>query len=475
MFTYGPGAVIESPSGPVVVRDLLKLKGRLEEEGGFKTLGLEHFEIEDPRLTGRPPFAGSPTRDWQIFKLPANAEIPGLPEAKPIYPTVPFPLWCQCEQHGILYGGTFFRMRRGCPMCYPDEPTTPEQQLERLARAGRQATRFVMACLNGHLDEVPWQEFVHRGRDRGSCPDGAKPSHLKMTGMGGSLAEVSLECPADGCKASRSLVELFRESKAGAWPCTGRHPQREGNDEKEACGRGMEIIQRGAAALFFAETRSAVTIADHGSGLADLLKRLAPYFDYAFSLLRAAQQEVTKDLLCNCLPKRAVSEPEIAELRDRWEEAFPEIERIVSKAPDSRSLKEAELDRLENAAHVGAPRIQSRRKDDPPLFEVPGDRIRANVRGLEGRLEFRVAPVTRLREVVVQVGFRRVKQDPDQSRLVESRLEIPQKGGAKIWYPGVERFGGKVGNGRNASGNLQASRMIRTVSRDIRLKCGGTR
>jgi hypothetical protein len=74
MFTYGPGAVIESPSGPVVVRDLLKLKGRLEEEGGFKTLGLEHFEIEDPRLTGRPPFAGSPTRDIQA---PGECGNPG--------------------------------------------------------------------------------------------------------------------------------------------------------------------------------------------------------------------------------------------------------------------------------------------------------------------------------------------------------------------------------------------------------------
>jgi hypothetical protein len=297
-----------------------------------------------------------------------------------------------------------------------------------------------MACLHGHLDEVPWQVFVHRGREAGSCPAKGKPPYLRLVGLGGSLAELRIECPIKGCGAKRSMTDLYRESREGGWNCTGRHPQREGQ-QKEPCDTTMEVIQRGAAALYFSETRSAVTIADHGIGLGDLLRRLAPLLLQSFNILKDVGKEPTRELVCKYLPPNAVRPFEVEEIRERWDEALPEIERIVSGTPDTRPLKHAELERLEKAAREGAPKVQSRRRDDPPLFEVPGSLIRVHVPGPGGKLFFRIAPVTRLREVVVQLGFRRVKQNPLESRLVETRLDVAGQGGAEVWYPGVERFG----------------------------------
>ncbi len=118
-----------------------------------------------------------------------------------------------------------------------------------------------------------------------------------------------------------------------------------------------------------------------------------------------------------------------------WSEIERALSLVMGDDDNPLSLKDSELDRLESAASHGAPQgAEGFQRGEPSLFEV----LRSNVReipGPEGRLVFRVAPVSRLRTVMVQTGYRRL--EPETGQLVSTAFE--HRG--LTWYPGAELFG----------------------------------
>jgi len=150
VLTYGPGSLIETTDGPRLIPSVER--GLMEN---FRQGGeiLQEFEIKDSRLSIA---VGSGSGvDSRIFSLPSNTAL-GRPENQGIYLTKAFPLWRICygrkgkkphaQQPMLYYAGP-----RGdpCPVC-----GTPEDS---------SAVRFVAACIDGHLDEVPWDFAVHNG------------------------------------------------------------------------------------------------------------------------------------------------------------------------------------------------------------------------------------------------------------------------------------------------------------------------
>lgn len=68
---------------------------------------------------------------------------------------------------------------------FEDNPVTP--------------TRFVVACPRGHVDDIDWYRYVHKGAD--NC---RRQLWLDERGTGGDLADLTVRCE---CKKSRPLVE----------------------------------------------------------------------------------------------------------------------------------------------------------------------------------------------------------------------------------------------------------------------------
>ncbi|MET9336634.1 DUF1998 domain-containing protein [Nonomuraea sp. NPDC003804] len=400
--TFGPGSIVETPSGPVVLKsmdEIFNLIGRQPDE----------FEIVDGRLSK------STLDDARICRIPANAEI-GDPTDTWIYPADGFPYWALCAQHPghqVLYGSD-----EGCPDCRSFNPW------ERRQKRGREAIRFVTACEAGHLDEVPWHALVHGSRRCGT-------KHYLWHGGGRALRLVKIECPK--CKTSVNFGNAYGRQ----WTCTGRQPEHgpRPNQSGSACTRPATIVQRGSANLRMAELVTALTILDMPERLHDVLG--AKSFLSRLDVLREADLLDHDAVLKQAKSAKIASDDVDYLARVPWSEILLALEQLLGLQPNSpEAVREAELKRLREAAVSGAPiAVKDEPLDSPPLFEVKRSDVRSII-GPTGQMTLRVTPISRLRMVMAQTGYRRL--NPETGHIVST--SFTGKGGI-TWYPGVELFG----------------------------------
>jgi len=428
VLSYGPGAILESPSGPVIVPDLGAMIGTLGRNGHSDP---SRFEILDQRFTSQPLHPDLPDQPggepWAILRIPSNAELKWK-DGKQVYPAKAFPHWCLCSRHSNLYMD-----ENGCPDCGPLDRT----DLDR--KAGQEAYRFVWACRNGHLDDVDWLGFIHwNGSSRAAC--GAE--HLKVQGSGGSTEAVRIVCPV--CKRGATLLDLFHKP----WPCTRRHAHRIGSEE--ICGEKMLLQQRGAHALFQPEVVTSLTLEPVGTETFKLARDLLPVFRNTIATLEDAGisfDDLPKEKQANrfAASLHGKQDGRVAtceqQILDDWEGLISLLKGLSGMLPaDDRPRKLVEFDRLLAASLYGAPADRNPRPGAPPLFEVRKEAVQRAVAWAGPAL--RVAPVSRLREVAVQAGFRRMIGAADERpALVSAGVSQAVPGGRKTFFPGVERYG----------------------------------
>jgi hypothetical protein len=118
-----------------------------------------------------------------------------------------------------------------------------------------------------------------------------------------------------------------------------------------------------------------------------------------------------------------------------WAQIRDALTDVMAQATGQfRPLKDEEFDSLRFAAANGAPPVPSSQVGVPPLFEVRAAEVR-RFAGPQSRFVFRVVPITRLRMVLVQLGYRRLA--PSSAQLIPSSFQWA----GRAWFPGVELFG----------------------------------
>lgn len=391
--TYGPGSILETRSGPVVIKSIGDLFQSLQKDP-------QDFEILDPRLSASELSGG------RIARLPSNEEL-GSSVDDPIYPTERFPFWSLCTQHQTEQ--YLYPAGNGCPNC------PGMTRWDRTAKAGREAIRFVQACPDGHLDEVNWNRLVHQ------ASGGCQPPYYAWRGGGRALRYVTINCP--DCGAFENLGRAY----GLPWRCTGRFPEIGPSSGATQCARPAKIIQRGAANLRMARVVTALTILDMPARSHHILSDRS-ILTTAATLKRHGllDQATFFDDIRDTTP--AASFDYLRQLP--WDEVREALDSLLDNT--TRPLKDDEFQRLVRAADHGAPPQPSQQPGVPPLFEVR----RGDVRPMHGmNIPLRVAPVSRLRLVMVQSGYQR--QDL-QGSLVSVASSMA---GGQSWYPGVELFG----------------------------------
>lgn len=233
ILTYGPGALLEGPDGPRLVRDAGI--GLFSEHGGSDP---NRYRIDDDRMS-RGLLDGA-----KIYRLPTESETG---DGEP-YRTMEFPRWKLClNRHGK--GGDYLLHRRQtCPDCGEDR--------------WQGTIRFVVACSAGHLDELNWDYVVH-GKS-GHAVDTSKYRIAEGEAFywhrrGGALGDIVIRCYYHSqCHAQANLGEVYYR----AHPCSGRHPHREvGKPTRPMnCRAPARVVPRQSAALRIAETRTLLSI-----------------------------------------------------------------------------------------------------------------------------------------------------------------------------------------------------------------------
>lgn len=180
-----------------------------------------------------------------------------------------FPSWMIC------YSCNRMRQNEGprpneCPHCISE------------GKKGRRMvqTNFVIACEDGHLDEFPWVEWVHKGL-RGAC---ANPKNLIFKANGVvELRSQKIECLT--CGAYRDLsgtntanpdgtTELSLTLQRGSeFLCKGSMPWLQ-THQKSGCQRHVRMVLRSSNNIYFATTVSSILVPENTGGASKAVERL---------------------------------------------------------------------------------------------------------------------------------------------------------------------------------------------------------
>jgi hypothetical protein len=272
--------------------------------------------------------------------------------------------------------------------------------------------RFVLACRNGHLDEMPWNYFVHEGQGVKTCD---APTLKLIEGKTGDFSEVVVRC---ACGQFRLLANA-RAEEANP-PCRGLRPWL-GPEAREDCDQRPRMLMRGASNTYFSQVVSALSIPEFKSALVEKVKDL-------------------QDVLTNATPETLpVLRQAIPKLKVLEGESDADILDAIKKAKGGTDEPDLPLRTAEFLELTSQPPYR------PGALPAPGDtffaRRYASPQGaVAGVRQVVLAP--RLREVAVQVGFTRLEA-PTANLQGEYDLAVStcRLGLNTDWLPASENWG----------------------------------
>ena len=449
LYTYGPGAIIDLPHFTVMPTGLDDWERIWRRRAADPVtvhaprlletvqLMLGHQVSELRRFPWQPPRPGA-RRDGDDLGVPARV----------------FPQWMRCTGCDLL--APLSRFVNGYHNTHPfrpdqavfehiDCPGRPSRagaaQGRRGAkgaarrRGGRRSpcvpARYLIVCPSGHLDEFPYDWWVHEGAH---CPKAAHPE-LAMSDTSQRGATAFIACRA--CGARRGMSQALGEDGRQRLPrCRGRHPHL-GIFAEGGCQAEPRVMLVGASNLWFAATQSIID-----------MPRLDP------AEVKRDRVEVLRRSVGSWREKIG-TDTDILRMR---------LEMAGSQAAALCDLSDPELLELLSALDVPGEsdddRLKRRESWDPVdllvpewnylLTEPPGDHhedrdsgLVISPRGLGEDVPAgvsRVLAVDRLRKVNAVLGFTRV-DDYDRVDDSEARLVPLARSGRPTWVPATEDRG----------------------------------
>ena len=365
--TFGPGSIVDAVKDSVTVLDtnFWTEKGIKIIDGRLASyLGVECFYM--PRTSGKKDI---PVTTFPKMHICSNIKCGRIFDA-----TIDFEL----EKY-MRYGIT-------CPEC--GRPAYP--------------SRFITICSDGHMDDFPWSYWVHNGHN--NCKGILS---LESYGNSPTLSDMWVKC---SCGAKRNLSGSMQPENFEELKCTGLHPFRP-LTKKAKCDCEVIPSQRGASNVYFAVTRSAISIPPWINPLHNLI-------DEHFRMILEFKESFGELGLEKIYEKYFSTYS-----RKEFDDA---LERRLKNIKEFSEIKKMEYDAI---THHNDPVYASNKKhfkaeeDDLPLYF---------------RKYFnRIIRITRLREVRVLLGFTRVDA-PDPDADEQKNIVYLNKGRSEKWLPAAE-------------------------------------
>lgn len=440
LYTYGPGSIIDLPHFTVLPMGLDSWERVWQRRSVVPTVHAPRLLDQVRRVLG-PQVREIRPFPWQAVRTTHSREGADLG-----VPTIVFPQWLRCTGCDLLAPLSRFDYVNTHPF------RTDEARFEHPGCAGRAArgrdartqarsakkvpptavpARYLLVCVDGHLDEFPYELWVHRGA---RC-DAAEVPALAMTdSTGGGGSSATVRCRS--CDARRGMNEAQGEAGRRKLPlCRGRHPHLDGYDRD--CTNETRLMLVGASNLWFPATMSIVVMptspAERRSTLADALHvalgedRLRRYAADVTTLRDVAEGRlgpehdlpaVTDDELAAAVSLALDGDPEPEEADERpggWDP-------VVLLAPEWEHLQRV-------------PQGQRHREPQSGLTVSPQELHPSLAPSVQ-----RVLAVEQLRKVNAVLGFTRV-DDLDRIGDWPARLGRLTVDGRPRWTVGTEDLG----------------------------------
>lgn len=392
--TFGTGSIVEMPEYTVIM-------------GATDYWDKKSPVINEPNLQR--------LLKMKYFKEPYSTESQN-PRGNGDMPAFRFPRMHFCPKCGKLDDYKYFGdpNNRKCITCNRD--LVP--------------SRFVVACINGHLEDFPFEWWVHYGNP-GGCkePENHHKLEIEFLNNTGGLASIVIKCKC--CGKTRSMEGCMSQNALKGYRCRGKRPwigfKNEFNDP-EPCNAHMRALQRGASNVYFTKSRSALTIPPWSSKIQTYLDR---EWDKILNGLEQGVDESFLRILVTMLFK-----DELEDGKYTTEDFMKEIDRRRELGTGGEGTYTEQM-MYEDEYKALCEGYTSDDEEEPEQFQ-------AEITDISPFLEDyfdEVVLVKRLREVLALRGFRRVTPNPPENDETCINEFTPVWNKSQSWLPAIEMLG----------------------------------
>ncbi|UEJ81851.1 DUF1998 domain-containing protein [Brachybacterium halotolerans subsp. kimchii] len=439
LYSYGPGAAMDLPRFTVMP------SGFDDWNRVWKVREGEPETIHAPRLLRaiQNYFMGDSVRELRPFPWAPKTSWGDTSGSDLGVPCRVFPQWMRCTGCDKLAPIVHFTYRNTNPF-RPDLarfmhegcPGHGNRRSSRTSRTTRAAdvvpARYLLACPNGHLDEFPYEWWVHKG---GHCADAETPL-LTMTERNvGKGSTATIHCQS--CGASRPMNEAQGETGRTKLPrCRGRHPHLARFDPN-GCDAEARLMLLGASNLWFPATQSIIVMpgAEAPTPRSNGFQILETIGERRFAAYKGDLAKIREEL--------ELSDSGLADLsNDALEAAIAAVDADEEDPDQHRQALESfdPISLLEPEWHYLARPLDKPRVPDTQSGLV----LSRPAGGVDERLKelgiTQVHTVDKLRKVNALVGFTRI-DDMERAEGLEHRLAPLTRSRRPSWTVATEDRG----------------------------------
>ena len=407
MFTYGVGALIDLPKISVIVSGLDDWQLNPEycrTIAESRLLQAVQFHLPNVQKMVTPPLVTDDSGDTN-------------PDSPTFYVGVPvatFPRWMVCPRCRLLAPLSSNLFKLDASLYHPDQTCYKHANCLKWNEPEVIPARFLAACEKGHLDDFPWVEFVHRGKEN-ICDS----PQLRLLELGPSGEARNLEVSCENCKSKRRMNAAFGAENREKLPeCTGRRPHLRDYDS-EKCELLIRTTSLGASNTWFPVSLSTIAIPVS----ADIVMQLV---EEKWAILSAVKEMSTIEFLRNVGNLGRLSQYSDAKI-------FEAIEAFKNQQFNGGTKR--------TKPDLKTPEWRVFVEHDPNLNDGDNFKLRA-VSPPSSAKNFikQVVLAERLREVTALVGFTRIDSGGEQE---DPELDIPTSTAplsrnAPTWVPASE-------------------------------------
>ena len=431
---YGPGSIIESKNGSRLIPTIDHCLGDKRYNNDF----LEHHQFNNEvRMSSViRKMEKKDEEDIHLFFLPSNASQ-NMDDNKGSYFTYIFPVWHIChDDHDGLGPILFNSSQHGgvCPKCGDNNSSTN--------------VRFVLACANGHLDDVHWHKAVHWGTNVSNC----YPDYYYWRADGSGLADIKIQCP--DCNSIKTMIDIYYDVY---FECSGRFPEKqqpkftnnyfsafpESQDDSKKdknCKCPMKILQKQSTSLRVAHSLTLLKMPRDNNVLKIFDRRenqnLRPYIE---------DSDNTYSSLLHSL--RGLKKNHFNDIKEYMDENNCNNDIDEKNTNNLIRFKKDILDVLEGVDLSDAiieefTTLLKPKINEPSLKKGKFEEI--DLIWLNNKFPLRISPVYKLTTVTAQLNYQRrpcIRNDKLTGEILNKDISSGFKNYEGIWYPAFEGIG----------------------------------